>query len=290
MVLFKYKVLGGYFLKRTLFSFMLIFVLVSLVGCGEDEGASANENNSSEGTKGQLKPEDYEKMFSDPGQYKGYEVELTGQVFTEPEKDEDGTYLQLWADPENVEKNVIVGIEDPELEVNTDDYVKVSGVLKEEFEGENAFGATVVAPSILADKVEVVDYITAVSPTIKEIKVDKTKEQHGLSVTVQKVDIAKNQTRVYIKLNNGTNNNASFYSHSTKLLIGNQQLEEEYMDPDTMGLKELASDILPGVETEGVITYPAIEDDPDNIKLYIESNTDDYNLDFKPYEFEIPVK
>ncbi|MBY7142873.1 hypothetical protein KFZ56_07330 [Virgibacillus sp. NKC19-3] len=95
----------------------------------------------------------------------------------EPEKDENGVYLQVFADPENNEKNTIIGITDPSFEVSTDDYVKVTGVIQDTFEGENVFGGNVNASVVLADIAEVVDYVIAVSPAIETIEVDDGREQ-----------------------------------------------------------------------------------------------------------------
>ena len=265
--------------------------MIVMGACSDTENASSTDSGKSEEaeTKGKLKAEDYEKLYSDPKSYKGYEVELTGQIFSEPEKDEDGTYLQLWGDPENAEKNTIVAINNPDLDVKTNDYVKIKGVVEDQFEGENGFGATILAPMILAESVDVVDYITAIAPTVKEIKVDKEINQHNVVVTLQKIELAENQTRVYVKVNNNTKDNASFYSSSTKLIVGSKQLEEEYMDSETTGLQSVQSELLPEIETEGVIVYPAIDPNEKTIKLNAEVYTDNYELDFQPYVFDVTI-
>lgn len=275
--------------KKIISVICLVFTLSLLGACSDTEKSSSGDSKSSEEatTKGKLKAEDYEKLYSDPEKYKGYEVELTGKVFSEPEKDDNGTYIQIWGDPGNSEKNTLVSIKDTKLKVKTDDYVKVKGVVQDKYEGENAFGATIVAPVILADNIEVVDYITAVSPTIKEIKVDKEINQHDIVVTLKKIEIAKNQTRVYVKIKNNTKDNASFYSSSAKLIVGSKQLEEEYADPETTGLQEIQSDILPGIESEGVIVYPAIDLNEKSLQLNAEASSDNYNLEFTPFVFDI---
>lgn len=79
-------------------------------------------------------------MYTDPETYKGYEVEVTGQVFADPEKD---------------------------------DNVSVKGIIKDKFEGKNAMGSSLEVPAIQANSVEVVDYITAVGPTVKSFDVNK---------------------------------------------------------------------------------------------------------------------
>lgn len=169
----------------------LIVATVILVACGDSESSSSNSKDTKKTenvkTKGKLKEEDYEKLYSDPKKYKGYELEITGKVFAEPEQDEKGTYIQIWADPENAEKNTLIAINDPKFKIKTDDYVKVEGVIKDEFEGENAFGGTITAPIVLAKNIEVVDYLTAVSPTLKEVEMDKEINQYGIKVTLKKI-------------------------------------------------------------------------------------------------------
>ncbi len=175
------------------------------------------------------------------------------------------------------------------LKIKTDDYVKVEGVIKDEFEGENAFGGTITAPIVLAKNIEVVDYLTAVSPTLKEVEMDKEINQYGIKVTLKKIEIAENQTRVYIKIKNDTKEKASFYPGSAKLIVGNKQLEEEYIDSETTGLQEIQNEILPSIETEGVIVYPAINLGEKQIKLNAEVSSENYDLEFKSYIFDVSI-
>lgn len=278
-------------MRKVIMIACLTLVMSMLGACGDTENSTSDDNKQSENvkSKGKLKEEDYEKLYSDPEKYKGYEIEITGRVFTEPEKDEDGTYIQFWADPESSEKNTLAAINDPNLNIYTNDYVKVIGMVMDEFEGENAFGGIVRAPIILAESIEVVDYITVVAPTIKEINVNKEINQHDLVITLQKIEIAENQTRVYLKVNNNTQNKVSFYSHSSKLIVGNKQLEEEYFHSETTGLQEIQSEILPSIETEGVIVYPAIDLNEKLIKMHAEAYSDNYDIDFEPFVFEVSI-
>lgn len=275
-------------MKKTALVIFLVLLIGILAACGGTEKSQRSiENNK---TKGSLKAEDYDKLYSDPKQYKGYEIELTGQIFTEPEKDDRGTYFQMWADPEQLEKNTVVKVMDLNLNVKSGQYVKIKGVVGDEFEGENAFGATIIAPIIIAESVEKVDYITAVAPTIKKIEVEQEINQHDIIVTLQKVEIAENQTRVYIKVQNMSDDMASFYSFSTKLVVGNKQYEQEYIDSEATGLEEPQSELLPKIETEGVIIYPPIDPNEEVLNLYAETNSNNYNLVFEPYVFEVDMR
>lgn len=279
---------------RRLFLAVSIIILIVLAACGSSEDTTTvddtntNSEQKEEEAKGVVDPKDFDKMYSDPLAYKGYEVEFTGQVFIEPERDSDGTYLQVYAKPEDYEQNILVGIQDPDLDVATDDYVSIKGVVHDQYEGENLMGGTIAAPVIEASTVEVVDYITAVSPTIKSMEVNEELDQHGFIVQLQKIEIADNQTRVYVKVSNNTDDPISYFANSTNLVTGNKQLESEFNYESD--LPEVQSDILPGVESEGVITFPAIDENTESLSFHSEGYSDNYNLDIEPFVFEVSVE
>ena len=70
-----------------------------------------------------------------------------------------------------------------------------------------------------------------------------------------------------------------------KLVVGNQQFEEEYIYDS--GLPELQSDILPGVETEGVVIFPEIDMSTESITVYSEGYSDNYDLTIEPFVFDL---
>lgn len=278
------------FLKIVLISVLVFIVLLILLVACSDSDSSGSSINSEVKEKGVLKKEDYDKIYTDPEKYKGYKVKLTGQVFSEPEKDDEGVYFQMFGDPENSEKNTMVASKDTSLKLKGDQYVEVEGIIVDEFEGENAFGGEVTAAAVKASKVKVIDFITATSPTQKTIDVGKTIDQQGLVVQVQKVELAKNQTRVFVKITNNSKMDASFYSSESKLIVNNKQLETEYLDSEESGLQEVQSEMLPNIENEGVLIYPALPNDTKQVKLSIDASTEDYDVEFQPYTFDVTLK
>ncbi|MFD2657946.1 DUF4352 domain-containing protein [Gracilibacillus thailandensis] len=282
--------------------FVLIAVSMLLIACEEtgtttSESANGNEESDvkteedkstkEENTKGVVAEEDFDKMYSDPSSYQDYEVEYTAQVFTKPERDADGTYLQAYADPINYEQNTIIFIADPDLAVESEDYITVKGIVRDQFDGENLVGGSIAAPMIEANSVEVVDYITAVSPTIETVEVGQEIDQQGYLVTLQKIELAENQTRVYVKVSNNTNDSISYFAHSTKLIVDNQQLEPEFNYES--GLPEVQSDILADVESEGVITFPAIDQETTSLKFHSEGYSDNWELEIEPFVFDVEI-
>ena len=231
---------------------------------------------------------EFDQMMTAPAKFKGRAVEFYAQVFVEPEKDEDGTYLQAYADPNNYGKNVIIGLNDPSFAVKSEDYIHVEGVVKDEFKGENMMGGTVLAPAIMADSIEVVDYVTAVSPAIKTVEVNEIQDQNGYKITLEKVEFAETETRAYVSIENGTKANASFYTFNTKIVQGSKQFEQE--TNFNANYEEPQSDLLPGVKTEGIISFGAIDPAAGDLSIIAEGSTDNYELSFAPFEFIVSAK
>ena len=165
-----------------------------LAGC-------AGGNTADQADTTPMSEEEIAQMYSDPEQFVGRSLELFGQVFTSPEYDDTAVYFQMWADPTNGDWNTVVAYNDSSFQLEADDYVRVSGVVQDVYEGENMMGGTIVAPMITANSVEVISYKEAVAPTLYEATIDQpTQTQLGYSVELQAVELAEQETRVYVSV------------------------------------------------------------------------------------------
>lgn len=227
-------------------------------------------------------------LYTSPKDYKNKYVTLTGKVFGNPESKDDLVVFQMFNDPKNSDRNTIVICDSNTNGIKSDNYVKVTGYIEGAFEGENLFGASVTAPQIRAESVEVVSYIDAVSPTLKSVEINQTKESNsnGVTITLEKVEFAETETRLYLSVDNQSNSKYMFYSFNTKIVQDNKQYEEE-MNYDA-NYPEFASEIPSGVKEEGVIAFPAINQN--DFKLLSEGYSDDYNIDRDTFTFEVKVQ
>lgn len=107
-------------------------------------------------------------------------MDVTGQLLERPEDYEDELAFQMFVDIENVDWNTIVYTDQTNLDLNTDDYVRVQGEVLGAFEGENAFGGGITAPSVQASKVSIVSAGQAIDPAEKVVEVDQTLAKSGL--------------------------------------------------------------------------------------------------------------
>ena len=274
-------------MKKLVFSSMLILSL-GLAACGngeEKKEVSASSKATEETSKKTISDGDIAKLYTSPKDYKGYNYNFVGKVFITPEKDDKGIYLQVYANPQNSDYNTIVAFEDPNFEVNEGDYVKIDGVVEDVFKGENMLGGSVTAPLMRAKSIEVLSYIDAVAPTLETITSGEEIDQHGFVVKVDKIEFAKPHTRLYLTVTNNTQDNISFYSHNVKLVSNGTQVEEE-TDYEA-NLPSVQSDILPGVSSSGVITFPAMDSSITELQVHADGYSDNYELDIKPFVFSV---
>ncbi|PID23335.1 hypothetical protein [Sporosarcina sp. P7] len=269
--------------------------ILLLAGCGNDEvkeeksdTAQSGEESSAEEKGKMLAAEDFDKMYSNPKNYKNYGVNYIGKVMNVPEKDDDGIYLQVYAKPENYEQNTVVFYPDASLSVSDEDYVKITGVVRDQFKGENMMGAELTMPMIEATELEVISYTDAMAPTLRTIEVNETKEQHGYEMTVEKIELSEKQTRIFFTIKNNSSEKISFYSFNSKLVAGGKQLETE--DDYESDLKEPQSDILPGTSTSGVVLYPPLGEEISEIQVYAEGSSENYEHSIEPFMFDVNLQ
>ena len=223
-----------------------------------------------------------DKAYGSPDSYKGQYVKLYGKVFGEPEKQEDAVYFQMYADAENYEKNTIVclyGVAD----IASDDYVVVDGMIVGAYEYQNMMGGTISALQVVTDSVEESNYIDCCSPTIKTVDVNKTIDQKGYVVTLEKVEFSETETRVYFTINNNGTDNFSLYEFNMKIVQNGTQYENTYNY--SADYPELQSDLMPGTNTSGIALFPAM--DPNiGAKIYCDPSCSNWRTNLDDYVFE----
>lgn len=267
---------------------VLIGIIVSYNMFSGDSSTAQSTSTSTQTSievKKALTKTEFEQMYSDPNKFKGHTVDFYAKIFVQPEKDNNGTYLQAYADPEHSEKNTLISINDSTLDVKTDDIIHVVGTVRKKFSGENAFGAEMVAPIIDAQKVEKADYATAFAPTLKSIDVNKEQDQKGYTLKVNKIELAENETRVYVSITNNSKNKISFYDFNSKLVQNGKQFELK--DNYEANYPKLQSELLPGVNTEGIILFPAVDIKSGNLKLVLEGSSENYDITINPFTYDI---
>lgn len=273
-------------------------VLLGIVGSifGKDESGNASDAGTSsissenslstvEEADNPLSMSEIDEMYANPKNFKGRNVVLYGKIFIDPKKDGDTVYFQMYADPDELGRNTVVGYKNQNVDLKSGDYVKIIGTVSSEFKGSNLFGAALSAPKIIATNVEVVNYITAVRPTIKSADINKTIDQSGYKFTIKKVEFSEKETRVYISFENSGKEEFTFYKYSSKIVQNGKQFDTEHNY--WAEYPDLQTEILTGVVTDGILTFGKME--PSSFQLYLDGSSNDYSEDINEYVFDVTI-
>jgi len=267
---------------------VVVVAAASIVGCGSgspDDGApvSSDAQVASPSPAATFTNADWYQVTSNPDGFKGRAVMLTGKIFAEPEYDQSGVGFQMWSDPQKSEGNTIVWLPDPAIELHTEDYVRVSGVISGSFTGENMMGGEVQAATIQAEAVEKVGALAAAPPAIETVDVNKAATQYGITVKVRKVEFAETETRVFVTFINQSSSKASIYAYSAKAVQGGRTYSP---DMGLQGYPEPESELPRGTRTSGVVVFKAMKSEK-TTRFIFEGYSDDWTKTLKPFSIVV---
>lgn len=290
-------------MKKKICIALIMLSMAALTACsGGDPKSSSDTTENSDSSKDDSNLESDEpeyisdseiaSLFSSPDDYAGKYVKLSGKIFNGPQTEDNYSVYQAWYDPSTASNDFIFGITNPTEVFAIDDYVTVDGRIVGALEYENAYGNTLTSLQIDAVSVEKLSYIDAVVPTIKEIVPENaTTTQHDITLKIDKIEFAEAETRVYITETNNSDNTFSLYTYGICIIQNGQQIEQDSTSTSMYdgNYPELSYDLLPGASSSGIIVFPAI-DNSTNFQLYAEGSSNDYNLEFSPFTFDISVQ
>lgn len=245
-----------------------------LIGCGSSEPAE----------KVYLEDSEIDAALSDGDAYKGKYINIVGKVFS-IDKDGDIVAMQAWYDPEATDQQFIV-YTDKEIAsgIKEDDYIKVDGKITGTFTGENMLGGEVTAMKIEAESIETGGYDDIYAPAESTKEIGETKEQHGVSVTLDRIEYAKGEARVYLTVKNESGYQASIYTSDAKAIQDGKQFDHE--DNYEAGYEGDIGDVLDGASKEGIIRFKGL--DPEKpVKIQIGAYSDNFDIDMEDYVFEV---
>jgi len=163
----------------------------------------------------------------------------------------------------------------------------------------NAFNASWDVPWINIEKYAQVDCLEASYPTIAENNISQTKNNGGAKVTLEKIQITNDHTRILLTIENTSQDSElTFYSFNSVLVQGTSQFETEYIFAEYDDVK---SSIPYGIIEKGWVIFEPVKPKAFEIRLSINERTSDYktsgNRDFifqinsvNELNFSIPTK
>lgn len=269
-----------------LFVLLIIFGMIS----GSNDSSDSKKDNSNRKTEAsETKKKEYvddiNAVANSPKKYKGKYIKFYG-VVSNIDSDDDRYGYQVYIDQDH---NTSVLLEVPKSilkdTINPDDYISVDAKIDGSYDGQTVMGVDSTWAYLEAESVEKTTYTESFgkASTTWEFT-DKTVEQNGISVSVTKVEFADEETRIYVTATNNSSDKFSLWSSSAIVIQNGKQYDQTYGNAYEQ-YENLSSDILPGASTSGVICFDKM--DPSQFKLHIEGSSDNYELDFSPFELDL---
>lgn len=221
------------------------------------------------------------EVYTNAEKYKGYHVDIKGEVFQVMSDSGTVKGIHIWIDPGVCEQNMMIYYSTDD-DVKKGDYITCSGYIDSVTKYKNAYGTTLYAPLIKSSDLKKATYIDVMSPTITTIKpVNLKHEKYGYSISIDKIEFAEKETRVYATVkNNG----------KATLNIGNAiivQNGKQYNSTDNYeaGYEEIPREIVGGVSSSGIIVFPAISNE--YFELSVDMHSGDYDEKIDEFAFLI---
>ena len=259
-------------IKRSVSILLSALMCISLVGCGE----------VSEEEREYVSPDQIQEVYTNPNDFKGKYIKVSGQVFSDVEKQGDEYGFQMLEDVKNNTHNTVVLSTN---EVHVDDFIEVDGRIDGVYSGSNMLGGDVKCLQISNATCKVIPAQDAVAPAISVKEFNDEQEQHGIKLVLEKIEFADSETRAFIKVVNNSDAKFDFFPYESKAIQNSKQINESsnyyYDSYDAFG-----SSIAPGAEVEGFIVFPNIDDKTD-FKLIFEGYSDNYEIQVEPFEFNV---
>ena len=162
--------------------------------------------------------------------------------------------------------------------------ITVDGKITGTFTGENYFGGEITALMIEAESLEIGGYDDVYAPAESTKEVGETKEQHGVSVTLDRIEYAKGEARVYLSVKNDSGYQASIYTYDAKAIQDGKQFEHE--DNYEAGDSSDIGDVLDGASKEGILRFKGL--DPEKpVKIQIGAYSDNFDIEMEDFVFEV---
>lgn len=225
-----------------------------------------------------VKNNDY--IFNKPYLYKGEFVNLSGQVFSEPQVNKDYIAFQVYANPKDKQKAAVIYYAG-DTNIETGDCISMTGYVYKSVKGENVYGGHVYSPGLKATILEKKSCVEVFSPTIRELSFNnKIITKDGYSIEINKIEFSEDETRVYLTVKNNGLEDFNLWYGGIYIIQNSQQYEQiwnENVDYKTIGYQ-----IKPQTMDYGIITFKNIqyEDFTINIESGLNSGQKTYKYNF----------
>lgn len=221
------------------------------------------------------------EVYTNAKEYRGYHVQIKGQVFQVIGDNGNTKGIQIWLDPETCEQNLMIYYSS-DVEIKQDDYIVCTGYIDSLHKYSNSYGAKLYVPLVISADLQKATYIDVMAPTTATVTPENLKqEKHGYSISIDKVEFSERETRVYAT---ATNNGSATLNIFNPIIVQNGKQYESKSNYEA-NYDEIPFELVTGVSSSGIIVFPALS--TDDFELSIEVMSDAYEEDLRQFTFKI---
>ena len=259
-------------MKKVLSYFLIFIVTLCLVACGSEPEPKNSEP---------LSEEEFTSFYEKPPSFKGRTVENFPVVIAQTVGEENGGFLyRSYADQDYTNDIALKNKES--MDVSEGDYVLINGEISGTYTYTSVMNAEITLPLITVNSFEKSDS-SILNKAVEVIEVGKTKKQKKISVTLDRVELAENSTRVYFTIKNGSSDKITIYTFNSFIMQGSTQFDESDISYEENTLK---TDLNKGSESSGCLSFEKM-DNLNDFTVSLEISSDDYEMELKPFEFKV---
>ncbi|MGE5396263.1 MAG: hypothetical protein ACM3MK_01860 [Chitinophagales bacterium] len=211
-----------------------------------------------------------------PNTYKGYPIQITARVVAAKVAGQKGyTTFQALLDPQGQKVNSIISIKGSTV-VKNGQNIKLQGIIT----GQKAGDAKLKLVRIIASKIEKVSAVNPAAPAVTTIIPVGTAIQQGVEISIPKIELTSGETRINLKIKNGSSSKVRFDYSNAKMIQGTKQYDRQTRGGGSYSLPQ--GDLLPGIETQGILVFGTINRALGDIKIYLEGSFEQSGKTFTP--------
>ena len=232
---------------------------------------------------------EFEIVFSNPDNYKGKWVKLTGEITQIIKRSHDNVYtFNLSSEYFDITSELWV-ISNPNIVLRENNCYTVEGKNVGGSEAINRLtGYTSIIPTVELEKYEETDCLDVKYPALTTLKINDSQILGNVKLTLHEIHIAEEHTRAFVEIENLGINDITFYD-SDALII---QSKSQYPADSFMWLdaeyETIESEIPGNIIEKGFVFFDPIGDDSFKISFEVTEEAQSYS-DYKDHEFQFNV-
>ena len=235
---------------------MLLAIGVLFAACGAEPAAEVT--GPPPAALPVLSNADWPSVYGRPAEIQGRRVDLRARVYLDPEPGEGGHVFFAWVDFDNDQVSTAFLVPSPPQALARDAFVWVTGVVEGATTRRDSSGQEVVQPLVRVGRLLVTDRL-GIRPALKVLPVGQTLEQHGVHVTLDRIEFAAEETRLHFAIENRSEETVSAFA--TGLVVERGGIEYAAIIAAGSGVPPPCGRVEPGTTERGGFQFPPLRED-----------------------------